>query len=247
MEPLTNRRTTERDALLSRLRAGLEADPRVVAAWLHGSLGRGDADAWSDLDLWVVIDDDAYSDAIRHEFARDVLFIEEAPQNGPAGGTYLMTAHDAPTGAHLVDWYFQPHRFAHAGEDRVILVQRGALPAHPAPAPDREGWHPSAEEDARNKAALAWAMILVQAKYVARKPIEDGMGFDGFLVSLLRDVAAFQRVRFDVTEAPDLRHAGEKLARLRNLANALSRIAPEWSRPYDSVRRFLTTVEEATR
>ena len=36
-----------------------EADERVRAMWLSGSLGRGDADAMSDLDLIVAVADDA--------------------------------------------------------------------------------------------------------------------------------------------------------------------------------------------
>jgi predicted nucleotidyltransferase len=34
----------EREALLARIVGLLEADKRVTAAWLFGSLGRGDAD-----------------------------------------------------------------------------------------------------------------------------------------------------------------------------------------------------------
>lgn len=48
-----------RDALFGRIREELEADERVVAAWLAGSFGRGTEDAWSDLDLHVVVRDDA--------------------------------------------------------------------------------------------------------------------------------------------------------------------------------------------
>jgi hypothetical protein len=38
----------------------LDADPRVVALWLSGSLGRGVADAGSDLDLVVTVADDDF-------------------------------------------------------------------------------------------------------------------------------------------------------------------------------------------
>ena len=46
-------RAAERDALLARAVERLQADARVGAAWLFGSLGRGEEDALSDLDLWV--------------------------------------------------------------------------------------------------------------------------------------------------------------------------------------------------
>jgi len=50
--------THTRDDLLERIVATLQADSRVVAAWLSGSFGRGVEDAWSDLDLHVAIEDE---------------------------------------------------------------------------------------------------------------------------------------------------------------------------------------------
>ena len=245
MERIETLRILERDALLARLRASLEADSRVVAAWLHGSLGCREGDGWSDLDLWVVVADEAYSDAIRHEFAGGALFTEEAPQNGPAGGTYLMAAHDAPTGPHLVDWYFQPLRFASRGEARAMLIERASLPETPQPASPNAELQGTPNEDAANKAALFWAMVLVQAKYVARKPVEDGMGFEGFLLSLLRDVASQKGTPIDEAETPGLRLASEKLDRLKSLGERLAVIAPELAVPWDAVGRFLQTVRRA--
>jgi len=49
----------ERDALLERIHMALQSDPRVVAAWVGGSVGAGTADELSDLDIWVVIEDSA--------------------------------------------------------------------------------------------------------------------------------------------------------------------------------------------
>ncbi len=43
--------------LLSRLVELLRDEPLVLAAWLYGSHGRGEADAYSDLDVWVVTGD----------------------------------------------------------------------------------------------------------------------------------------------------------------------------------------------
>lgn len=44
-------------ALLLRVVELLRAEPRVLAAWLYGSHGRGEADEYSDLDVWVVTED----------------------------------------------------------------------------------------------------------------------------------------------------------------------------------------------
>ena len=46
-----------RDELIERLTARLRADDRVQAAWLGGSLGRGTADQFSDVDVIVATDD----------------------------------------------------------------------------------------------------------------------------------------------------------------------------------------------
>ncbi|HEX8304718.1 MAG TPA: nucleotidyltransferase domain-containing protein [Jatrophihabitans sp.] len=43
--------------LLARLVELLRAEPLVLGAWLYGSHGRGEADAYSDLDVWVVTED----------------------------------------------------------------------------------------------------------------------------------------------------------------------------------------------
>ncbi|MEX2208685.1 MAG: nucleotidyltransferase domain-containing protein [Myxococcota bacterium] len=53
-------------ALFERARSVAEADERVRALWLSGSLARGDADAASDLDLLIAV-----ADARLDEFARD--------------------------------------------------------------------------------------------------------------------------------------------------------------------------------
>ena len=49
--------TDDQQALLDHLVAALAADPRVRSAWLSGSLARGAGDAWSDVDVTVVVDE----------------------------------------------------------------------------------------------------------------------------------------------------------------------------------------------
>ena len=46
----------ERTLLLKTISEFLARYPRVKAAWLFGSMGRGDEDALSDIDLWVIVD-----------------------------------------------------------------------------------------------------------------------------------------------------------------------------------------------
>ena len=66
----------------NRFVAACQADERVVAATLYGSHARGEADAYSDLDLGLITTDEAYEDFVagREAFVRllgDVLFLED--------------------------------------------------------------------------------------------------------------------------------------------------------------------------
>lgn len=49
--------TEDQQALLDQLLAALAADPRIRSAWLSGSFGKGAGDAWSDVDLTLVVDE----------------------------------------------------------------------------------------------------------------------------------------------------------------------------------------------
>jgi hypothetical protein len=51
-------RARQRDAWLADAVGRLRGDERVAAAWLFGSLARGDTDELSDVDLFVVFDDE---------------------------------------------------------------------------------------------------------------------------------------------------------------------------------------------
>ena len=68
--------------ILDRFRSICHSTPRILAATLNGSHASGRADEWSDLDLGVVVADDAYDDFIanRQAFIRrlgEPLFIED--------------------------------------------------------------------------------------------------------------------------------------------------------------------------
>ena len=48
------------DDYLAQLKTQVERDARILAAWLEGSLGRGNADRYSDIDLHVLLHEDGY-------------------------------------------------------------------------------------------------------------------------------------------------------------------------------------------
>jgi hypothetical protein len=69
-------------ATLDRFLAACHTDPHILAATLYGSHARGAADEWSDLDIGVVIADDAYDDFLAggEAFLRQLgepLFVED--------------------------------------------------------------------------------------------------------------------------------------------------------------------------
>ena len=52
-----DRHAAERAAWLAAVTPLLDSDPRITAAWLFGSLGRGDSHELSDLDLFIIVAD----------------------------------------------------------------------------------------------------------------------------------------------------------------------------------------------
>jgi hypothetical protein len=50
----------ERSALLGQLEDALRRDERIVAAWIGGSLGRGEADDLSDMDIHLAVVDERW-------------------------------------------------------------------------------------------------------------------------------------------------------------------------------------------
>jgi predicted nucleotidyltransferase len=167
---LLRQRAAERDALVERAVDLLNDDRRVVAAWLYGSLGRGTQDQLSDVDLWVVVQDE-YIDEVRRECREYVaglgnpLVIVEAPQNAPPNGAFLTVLYEGRVaGPQHVDWTWQGVSAASLPSDAKILLRRVELSSRP-PTPE-------APEDragaASHEMAYFWMMVLVAAKYAVR-------------------------------------------------------------------------------
>jgi hypothetical protein len=84
-----------REAWLGRAVERLEADPAIGAAGLVGSLGRGDADDWSDVDLLIVVPDrqvDNYADATQLPGSEQVIWSIDARHNAPRGAGMSLQA-----------------------------------------------------------------------------------------------------------------------------------------------------------
>ena len=185
---MTNRYAQTRDLWLEQTVAALQADARVVAAWLSGSFGRGDADEFSDLDLTVVVRDERL--CVRDQMTgvqpapERLTFIQqfgtpailhEAHRNASANGTFTYVMY---TSGVIVDWILVPPTNARRPHDSRLLFQKTPFPTEPPPVAE------SLEERRariQERYAFFWMMAAVTAKYLRRS---DGVAFHHFLTWL---------------------------------------------------------------
>jgi hypothetical protein len=240
----------ERNDRLDRLTRFLEADERIAAAWLLGSLGRGAGDDLSDLDLFVVVHDAFFdtmagSPAARKAFVEEAggrpLVLNEAPQNAPPGGSFAGVLYAGALGPGRVDWCWQPRSAAVVPIEGVrVLFDRTRLTVADTsivleyqPIPDT-----SPEEYAARDCGAFWTILLIAAKYVARTPDEEGMGLLHWAYSALNALERFagveQTPEEGVAAVSDSATAGStalvdpvtKIAVLRRLAARMVVLTP---------------------
>ena len=227
-------RRAEREVLLARITATLESDNRIAAAWLFGSVGRGEADDLSDLDLRVVVFDEHIQDvcADRQAYTAQVgeaVLFQEAPQNRPAGGAFLLTLYAGEFGPQEVDWTWEPLSGACLWPQTQILLNRaglsrqGEMPWGYQPRPAQ-----TPLEEAVQRVNSFWAMMLIVAKYAARSPWEDSMGLIGMAVQPLREVSEYLDLppHYVMENLPPHGHPQDKLRLLRGLADAMEMRMP---------------------
>jgi len=85
-----------RDRLLDQVLGLLEADPEVGGVALVGSLGRGEEDDWSDIDLFILASDQFIRQLMNEPAASPRAradLISDGRHNSPAGATSLGTTH----------------------------------------------------------------------------------------------------------------------------------------------------------
>lgn len=227
------RRAEDRGALSAKAVRWLANDPRVEAAYFWGSIGRGEEDSWSDLDLWLLVEPGAYEDFVRDrkawiaELGKPVLIVE-SPQNGPAAGNYLMSGYDSPTGLLLVDWYWQPIGTAEEPSTARWIFGEEAFRNRRIQEGERlTDWDPDSEQERQNRAHLAYAMVAIQAKHLARGGSE--LGFRDFIDQLIGRSSA---------------ESDSPVEWLRGACRELRMVASE---PYEATVRLLDVVEEHLR
>lgn len=168
-----------RDRLLARIAATLSADERFAAAWLTGSFARDEADAFSDLDLTVVVTKPhaeilctrPWQKAAQTTPERLALFrqfgepavIHENNFNAPEGGTFTFVLYR--TTALVVDWTLWPEREATRPQSSLLLFDKTNIPL--ASLPELENLEQRATS-ASEIVGFFWMMAAVTAKYLAR-------------------------------------------------------------------------------
>jgi predicted nucleotidyltransferase len=242
----------ERDQQLARILALLAQDERVQSAWLFGSLGRGSADALSDIDLIMVAGDADLPAVIagRYAFAErlgSLLFTLEAPQNAPTGGAYLMACYDAPTAPHILDLYWQPASLAWDASQARLLFQRSgaqaAVGAVPSPSSD-----PAPAQGLPHAVRHFWMMLLIAAKYVCREPNAAQLRLLPLLAGAYKDIRQSgvidARTEFDPLLEP-VSQPRKKIALLRRLAQEAGTVPGTPEGLLSAVERYLMMAEGA--
>jgi hypothetical protein len=228
----------ERDDLLARALALLEADEQFVAAWLHGSMGHGTHDDWSDIDLWIVVDDErmATNGAQAEHFARGLgepLLTLSPPQNAPPGGEYLLALYSGTHGPLMLDCSWQPLSMAQRPPDTRLLFDRAGIP--PAEEPDL-----SPEDErlvmARQQIDFFWMMATVAGKAIARGRDWDALSLLRFVWTVLAGIeylAGKRPALPDYSDPPPFPApvgATEQLAALRGLVSTMEQLTAQDAR-----------------
>jgi len=178
--PAAPRLRAIREAWLRPVLEQLQADPDITAAGFVGSIGRGDADDWSDVDLVIVVPDDQvgrYADAARLPGPERVVLSFDARHNAPRGAGSVGVHYVIDGLPFNADWYVYPDsQGAWVADAKVVFDRHGlrqlsdTFDEHLA---KREVQTP-APRPANAHRLLQMALIPVAAKRIARRSPDAG-------------------------------------------------------------------------
>ena len=88
-------------------------EPIAVEGHLFGSLARGDADMFSDIDIWLIFKDEDMYEVLEKRFAYyadigSIVHIVEPPQNSPVNGVQSSVLYKTKVGLFMVDYSLCP-------------------------------------------------------------------------------------------------------------------------------------------
>ena len=220
-----------RDRLLDQVLGQLEADPVVDAVVLIGSLGRGEADNWSDIDLLILMGDRALGRFADEPAARpwaQADLLSDGRHNSPAGATSVGATHvrsGLPLG---VDLHVHPAARTRLPTDGRIVFERrpietGTLSFDQLNASGSR--QPATAKTADEIRRIHLSYVPVAGKYISR-----------------RSPRASEMIRF-LGKMPGFSspNPAAQLLALRGIAGDLS--DPSWSWLSDAVTSYLDLVE----
>ena len=240
--PTREQHRQARGELVERLVDVLAKDARFPAAWLYGSLGRGDGDSMSDIDLALVVTEEAAPEICRRPWMaaayttpeRLALFrlfgepalIHENHHNAPPGGTFTCTIY-AGSGL-TVDWMLRPLPDALRLVNTLLLFDKVGIPLGPPAVftpPSK-----SAEELAE-LCAFFWMMASITAKYIYRQDQTFVIAWLGRLVEMVEEVE--ERCEREKPAGAWLSglSAGDLAKALRGLSDRLEACGPPAANP----------------
>jgi hypothetical protein len=235
-------RSEHHSALQRQVETLAEQDPRLVAAWWFGSIGRAAADPLSDLDIWLVVDDAHLAALVEQRIAYVAqlgapLWLLEIWSNAPDPGAYLMVNYAGPGGVYQVDWYWQGAQQARLPDDACLLFDRAGLERCPGAvtvdfargpriAPRPETLTGAARTDfLTQRSAFVWSMLPIIAKHIARQE-DDVEHLLEMVEENLAKVAALLAATEHAPSSPPAPAPGAPFARLRAIIPAAVALWP---------------------
>jgi hypothetical protein len=220
-----------RDILLDQVLGLLEADPVVEGVALVVSLGRGEADDWSDIDLLILMGDRALARFADEPDARpwaQADLLSDGRHNSPAGATSVGATHIRSGLPVWVDLHVHPAaRTRWPTDGRIVFERRpigmGTLSFAELNASGAR--QPATAKTADEIRRIHLSYVPVAGKYIGR-----------------RSPRACEMIRF-LGRMPDF-SAGDPAAQLLALRNIAADLSdPSWAWLSDAVNAYLDLVE----
>jgi predicted nucleotidyltransferase len=220
-----------RDSLLDQVLGLLEADRVVEGVALIGSLGRGEADNWSDIDLLLLMGDRALArfadDPAASPWARADL-LADGRHNSPAGATSVGATHLLSGLPVHVDLHVHPVARARWPADGRVVFERRPIETGTASFDQLNASgprQPATAKSADEVRKIHLSYVQVAGKYVGR-----------------RSGRAREMIRF-IGQNPGFgaQDPAAQLLALRSIARGLS--DPGWARLSNAVTSYLDLVE----
>ena len=222
--------TGARGAWLTGAVGGLRRLSFVAGAFLVGSLAAGVADAFSDIDLIVVVDDTTPAAVFADPVAGlglggRLLYVRPKPRNSPAGGAYRAVCLDLGGLPLLTDLYLWPAATGAVPAGAQVLLERTLLARSDLAFMALLEHHRTTDTTGADPAAAETTLMLIQlaAKYHARADtsrlaaIADQLGLPPDADALLLRQTLHQRGTAAIE--PELQDAVAAVGELLTLAD----------------------------